>query len=118
MQAACAQYGHRPEQIEQQLAAMEGLLYSYVPHQSLSQRNMVLMNKMGVQVTSKPADRPGERSWRVLEPTVPPGPYAQHIIEGYLELTSPFFNNIKNDRFVDLPEPGENVEVQRDVQME
>jgi hypothetical protein len=115
---ACAQYGHRPEQVEQQLAAMEGPLYSYVPHQALAQRNMVLMNKMGVQVTSKPADRPGERSWRVLETTVPPGPYAQHIIEGYLELTSPFFNNIKNDRFVDLPEPGENVEVQRDVQME
>ncbi len=118
VQTACARYGHLPGQIEQQLVAIDGLLYSYMPHQSLAQRNMVVMNKMGVSVTSKPADRPGERSWRILEPTVAEGPYAQHIIEGYLELTSPLFNNIKNDRFIDHPEPGENVEIQRDVQME
>lgn len=118
VQAACAKYGHRPEQIERQLADMEGPLYSYAPHQSLAQRNMVVMNKMGVNITSKPADRPGQRSWRVLEPTVPAGPYAQQIIEGYLELTSPLFNNIKDDRFIDHPEPGENVEIQRDVQTE
>ncbi len=118
VQAACAQYGHRPEQIEQQLVDMDGPLYTYMPHQSLAQRNMVVMNKMGVNVTSKPADRPGHRSWRVLEPTVPTGPYAQQIIEGYLELTSPLFNNIKDDRFIDHPEPGENVEIQRDVQLE
>jgi len=118
VQAACAQYGHRPEQIEQQLVDMDGPLYTYMPHQSLAQRNMVVMNKMGVNITSKPADRPGHRSWRVLEPTVPTGPYAQQIIEGYLELTSPLFNNIKDDRFIDHPEPGENVEIQRDVQLE
>jgi len=118
VQAACAQYEHRPEQIEQQLVDMDGPLYAYMPHQSLAQRNMVVMNKMGVNVTSKPADRPGHRSWRVLEPTVPTGPYAQQIIEGYLELTSPLFNNIKDDRFIDHPEPGENVEIQRDVQLE
>ena len=118
VQAACTRYGHRPEQIEQQLADMDAPLYSYVPHQSLAQCNMVVMNKMGVNVTSKPADLPGQRSWRVLEPTVPSGPYAQHIIEGYIELTSPYFNNIMGDRFIDHPEPGENVEVQRNVQME
>jgi len=93
VQAACAQYGHRPEQIEQQLVDMDGPLYTYMPHQSLAQRNMVVMNKMGVNVTSKPADRPGHRSWHVLEPTVPAGPYAQQIIEGYLELTF-FFSTI------------------------
>jgi hypothetical protein len=118
VQAACAQYGHRPEQIEQQLVDMDGPLYTYMPHQSLAQHNMVLMNKMGVNVTSKPADRPGQRSWRVLEPTVPTGPYAQHIIEGYLELTSPLFNNIQDVRFIDHPEPGENVEIQLDVHLE
>ena len=118
VQAACAKYGHRPEQIEKQLADLDDPLYSYVPHQMLAQRNMVLMNKTGVNVTSKPADRPGQRSWRVLEPTVPTGPYAQQVIEGYLEMTSPLFNNIKDDRFIDYPEPGENVEIQRDVQLE
>lgn len=118
VQAACAQYGHRPEQIEQQLVDMDGPLYTYMPHQSLAQRNMVVMNKMGVNVTSKPADRPGHRSWHILEPTVPAGPYAQQIIEGYLELTSPLFNNIQDVRFIDHPEPGENVEIQRDVQLE
>lgn len=118
VQAACAHYGHRPEQIEQQLANIDAPLYSYVPHQSLARCNMVVMNKMGVNITSKPPDRPGERSWRVLEPTVPAGPYAQHVIEGYLELTSPLFNNIKDDRFIDHPERGENDEVQRNVQLE
>lgn len=117
VQAACAQYGHRPEQIEQQLVDMESPHYTYVPHQTLAQRNMIVMNKMGVNVTSKPADRPGERSWRVLEPTVPQGPYAQHVIEGYLELTAPLFNNVREVRFIDHPEPGENIEIQRNVEL-
>lgn len=117
VQEACSQYGHRPEMIEKQLAAMDGQLYTYAPHSMLAQRNMVVMNKIGVNVTSKPADQPGKRSWRVLEPTVPPGPYAQHVIEGYLELTSPQFNNIKQERFIDHPEAGENTEIQRNVEM-
>lgn len=41
---------------------------------------------------------------RVLEPTEPICPFAEHIIEGYQELVSPSHNNIKNDRFVDRPE--------------
>lgn len=117
-QAACAQYRHRPEEIEKQLADMDSPLYAYAPHSMLAQRNMVVMNKMGVNVTSKPADKPGRRSWRVLEPTVPAGPYAQHIIEGYLELTAPLFNNVREVRFIDHPEPGENIEIQRDVELD
>ena len=117
VQEACAQYGHQPEMIEKQLIDMNGPLYAYTPHQMLAQHNMVLMNRMGVHVTSKPADKPGSRSWRVLEPTVPEGPYAQHIIEGYLELTAPLFNNVREVRFIDHPEPGENIEIQRDVDL-
>ena len=117
VQEACAQYGHRPEQIEKQLIDLNAPLYTYAPHQMLAQRNMVVMNKMGVNVTSKPVDKPGRRSWRVLEPTVPQGPYAQHTIEGYLELTAPLFNNVREVRFIDHPEPGENVEIQRDVEL-
>ena len=111
VQVACAQYGHHPSQIERQLAEMESLLYSYVPHQMLAQRNMAVMNKLGVNVMTRPTDLPGERSWRVLEPTEPMGPFAEHVIEGYLELTSPLHNNIRANRFVDRPERSDVTEV-------
>ena len=107
VQVACDQYGHYPSQIKRQLAGMDTPLYSYVPHQMLAQLNMVVMNKMGVDVMARPSDKPGQRSWRVLEPTEPPGPYAEHIIEGYVELTAPQHNNITAVRFVDPPEPDE-----------
>ena len=83
VQIACAQYGHHPSQIKRQLSAMESPLYAYMPHQVLAQRNMLVMNKLGVNVMSKPADQPGHRSWRVLEPAEPLSPYAEHVIEGY-----------------------------------
>lgn len=102
--AACAQFGHRPEQIAQQLKQMEEPLYAYIPHQVLAQRNMVVMNKLGLHVEAQWADQPGHRSWRVQEPTVPAGPYAQQTIPGYQELTTPLHNNLKDDPFVDRPE--------------
>lgn len=104
VQLACAHYGHNPSQIERQLKEMDSPLYNYVPSRLLAQRNMEVMNKMGVRVMSKPSDQPGERSWRVLEPTVPPGPFAEYVVEGYVELTLPDHNNIMGLRFVDLPE--------------
>ena len=105
VQSACTQYGHSPTQIEQQLAEMEDPLYSYVPHQLLAQRNMLVMNKLGVNVMTLPTDRPGERSWKVSAPTEPMPSFAEHAIEGYLELVSPAHNNISRDRFVDRTEP-------------
>jgi hypothetical protein len=104
VRAACIHYHHRPEEIERQAAELQTDLYAYVPSQLLAQRNMEMMNKMGVQVMSKPSDQPGSRSWRVLEPTVPPGPFAEQVINGYIELTTPLFNNPKAQRFVDRPE--------------
>lgn len=104
VQIACRQYGHQPDQIEKQLAELETPLYSYLPHQALAQRNMAVMNKLGVNVITMPSDQPGQRSWRVLEPTEPMHPYAEHLIEGYLELTLPAHNNIMGLRFIDLPE--------------
>jgi hypothetical protein len=104
VQVACAQYGHHPSQLEKQLAEMETPLYAYVPHQALAQRNMAVMNKMGMKVMNLPTDQPGERSWRVLEPTEPPGPFAEHVLEGYVALTLPDHNNLRRLRFVDLPE--------------
>lgn len=117
VQVACDQYGHHPNQIKRQLAEMDTPLYSYVPHQVLAQCNMVVMNKMGVGVMTRPSDSPGQRSWRVVESTEPLAPYAEHVIAGYVELTSPLHNNITSVHFVDPPEPGEAIEVQRDVEM-
>jgi hypothetical protein len=107
VRAACERYGHLPEQIEQQLEEMDAPLFSYLPSQGLAQRNMMVMNALGINVTLRPSDLPGQRSWRVLPPTEPLSPYAEHVVEGYQELISPFHNNIKGDRFVDRPEQSE-----------
>lgn len=107
VRAACEQYGHRPEQVELQLAELETPLYAYVASQSLARRNMEEMNKMGVSVMSRPSDQPGERTDRVLEPDTLPRPFAEQVIEGYVELTAPRHNNIRGVRFVDFPERSE-----------
>jgi hypothetical protein len=109
VRAACAQYGHRPDQIEQQLAEIEGPLHFYVPHPLLAQRNMVVMNRLGINVLTMPIDLPGERSWKVVAPTEAPRPFAEHVIAGSMELVSPSHNNLKRHRFVDRPEQGEGV---------
>jgi hypothetical protein len=107
VQVACAHYGHHPGQLEQQLAEMEGPLYSYAPHQLLAQRNMLVMNTLGVKVMTLPTDLPGERSWKVAAPMEPLRPFAEHVIAGYLELTSPSHNNLMAHRFIDHPERGD-----------
>ncbi|HLZ58650.1 MAG TPA: hypothetical protein VKR06_17055 [Ktedonosporobacter sp.] len=104
VQAACELYGHLPHQIEQQLQELDSPLYAYVLHQALAQRNMEVMNKLGVSVTFRPADLPGRRSWRVVAPIEPLSPYAEHVVLGYQELLSPLHNNIMANRFVDRPE--------------
>jgi hypothetical protein len=90
--AAAAQYGHSPEQIERQLAEMDTPLYAPLAHPALAQRNMLVMNALGVRITDNPADRPGHRTERVARPTVPDGPYAQHLISGEVELTPPAYS--------------------------
>ncbi|MDQ2905993.1 MAG: hypothetical protein ABI456_00745 [Ktedonobacteraceae bacterium] len=104
VQSACIQTGHTPSQIEQQLAEVEDPLYAYAPHQLLAQRNMQVMNTLGMNVMMLPADLPGERSWKVSTPTEPMPPFAESVIRGYLELTSPTHNNLKHHRFVDHPD--------------
>ena len=111
VQDACVQYGHTPEQIIQQSQEMDSPLYAYVPHQSLAQQNMLVMNTMGVEGLVLPDDAPGHRSWRVVQPTEPNSPLAEHVVEGYQELVTPTHNNLKSDRFVDRPEPDESGEV-------
>lgn len=113
IQAACRQYGHQPEQIMRQIEEMNGPLYSYVPHQSLAQRNMLVMNALGVRVMDKPVDLPGYRTWRVVPPEESPHPFAEQVIEGYKgyqELVAPNHNNKKDVPFVDRPERNVNGE--------
>lgn len=100
---ACAIYGHSVNQIEQQLAEMDSPLYSYIPNRLLAQRNMLVMNKLGVNVMTLPTDRPGERTSKVAVSTEPFPSFAMHTIEGYLELVSPSHNNVMRERFVDRP---------------
>ena len=101
--AACEHYQHLPEQIEQQLAHFDTDLYAYVSSQALARRNIEEMNKMGMQLMSRPLDRPGERSERVLEPTIALPPFAEQVIRGYIEMSSSRHNNIIGHRFVDAP---------------
>jgi len=107
---ACRQYGHESEQIERQMDEMNAPLYSYVPHQSLAQRNMLIMNALSVRVEAGPSDLPGHRTARVLPPKESPRPFAEEVIKGYQELTAPFHNNVKDVPFVDRPEENVNGE--------
>jgi hypothetical protein len=104
VRVACERYNHRPEQIKLQLEEMNSALYSYIPNQVLAQRNMLVMNKLGVNLTTHPSDRPGNRSWRVVAPIEPLSPYAEQVVEGYLELVAPTHYNITGKQFVDRPE--------------
>lgn len=113
VRVACMQYGHQPAQIEAQLAELESPLYSYVPHQLLAQQNMLIMNKLGIDVMSRPSDQPAQHSWRALAPSkpLPLGPYAEQVIEGYQELSLPGHNTLREQRFVDRPERSEDMQV-------
>ncbi len=97
---ACARYGHQPEQIRQQLAELETARYALVPHPALVRRNIRVMDWLGIQITSNVSDQPGQRSWRVAEPTMPEGPYAQQVIRPYVALNAPWHNNPIGRRFV------------------
>lgn len=85
---ACERFGHAPEQLEKQLSELKTPLYAYRPHQLLAQRNMIVMNRLDVDVLGHPADEPGARSERVLPPNLPLAPFAQHVIPGYFPFSS------------------------------
>ena len=101
---ASEQYGHTPAQIEAQLAEMTAPLYAYRPHAALAQRNMTIMNRLGVDVSSLSAEPSCVRSWYPTSPDEPQAPYAEQVIDGYLQMLSPLFNNVRGVRFVDRPE--------------
>ncbi len=105
VRVACAQYGHQSDQIEEQLAALDAPLMMYVRHPLLAQRNMLVMDRLGVRLTGDSADQPGQRSWRVAESTLPAKPYAEQVIRGYVDMTSSRHNNFSDYRFIHQPAP-------------
>jgi hypothetical protein len=79
---ACAHLGHTPDRISEQLVEMESPLYSYAPNPLLARRNMLVMNALGISVTSASADLPGHRTPRVELPKLPKPPYAEQTVLG------------------------------------
>lgn len=100
---ACAQYGHQPDQIAAQLAALDTPLYSYVAHPLLARRNMLVMDRLGVSLSSAAVDQPERRSWLMAEPTLPARPFAEQVISGYVDMTSTRHNNFGDYRFFYQP---------------
>lgn len=80
--AACARWGHTPEDISRQLAELRSDLYSYAPSAALARRNMLLMNYLGPHLMDAVGDHPGERTDRVRPPALPAPPYAEETISG------------------------------------
>jgi hypothetical protein len=103
VKGACTQYGHQPDQIQQQIALMDMPLYHYLPHQALAQRNMLVTNQLGTSVTVQPAEPPDRRSSKadMLKAVTPP--YAEEVINDYQDMTSVMFNNLLGKRFLDRP---------------
>src|SRR5262249_39844452 len=94
VRSACIQYGHTPEQLREQLAALDTPLYAHIRHAELARRNMLVMNAMGVCVANNAADRPGQRTERVRIPVAPTSPpFAEVEIPGAMTLSSMANNN-------------------------
>ena len=96
---ACERYGHRPAQITQQLQELESPLFAFAPHQVLAQRNMLVMNKLGVSILSQSQDQPDQRSPHVSNLTALLPPFAEHIVQPYLDMTSSNHNNMDRGAF-------------------
>lgn len=86
---AATAFGYTPEVIASELDKLGSPLFRQVRHPVLARRNMLVMNRLGEQLTSAPWNRPGHRTDRVQAPTMPRGPYAQETIRGERELTPP-----------------------------
>ncbi len=101
---ASEHYGHGPAQIEEQLAEMATPLYTYRPHALLAQRNMVTMNRLGVDVSALTTEPSCVRSWYPTPSEEAQAPFAEQVISGYLPMLAPAFNNVRGVRFVDRVE--------------
>lgn len=92
VRGACAEYGHTPDELRKESEWLATPLYSYLPHAELARSNMLVMNSLGVEVTSQLADRPGDRTARVLPATPPLPAYAEEPIPHEMEFTPPSYS--------------------------
>ncbi len=95
----CERYGHHPRQIALQLQEMDSPLFAFVPHRVLAQRNMLVMNKLGVGILSQLEDQPGLRSQPMSSSAALLPPVALQVVQPYLDMTSPHHNNINRGTF-------------------
>lgn len=102
---ACELYEHTPAQLQEQLATLTALVYTYRPHALLAQKNMTLMNRLEVDALVSSAEEPRAQAWLLKSAERPRAPFAEQVIPGYLEMLAPLFNNVRGVRFVDRSEP-------------
>jgi hypothetical protein len=95
---ACTEHYATPARLAQRRAALDDPLYAYLRHPALAQRNMQLMDRVGV------ATVPGAHHPPLAAPETVARPYAEHVISGYVSLTSPRHNNPAGVRLTDAPE--------------
>ena len=101
---ACELYGHTPAQIERQLAEMETPLYEYRPHPLLAQRNMMIMNRLDVDVLAQTTTLANAHPWQLNPPDALQAPFAEQVISGYFQMLAPMHNNVRGVRFADRTE--------------
>lgn len=103
LRAAGERYGHTPAQIAEQLAQLDAPRYAYLRHPALAQRNMLVMIGLGIGEVAmvESAEQPASTVWRPAEPTMAEGPFAEQTIAGYVPLRAPWYNNVRDVRWVD-----------------
>lgn len=102
VEAASAHYGHTPGLIEEQMRLLQTPLYALVRHPALAQRNMVLMNWLGINeiAAAESTEQPKSHIWRMAEPSTLQGPSAEQTIEGYVLLGASRHQNVRAVRWV------------------
>jgi hypothetical protein len=98
VRAACATHDATPARLAQRRAALDDPLYASLRHPALAQRNMQLMDRVGVATVADAPHTPD------MGPESVARPYAEHVISGYVALTSPRHNNPAGLRLTDGPE--------------
>lgn len=91
---ACARRGHAPERIREQQEVLDTPLYSYRKHPALARRNMLAMNRAGVDGADSPPDRPGGRTARVSPAGRPLPAYADVPLAHQIAFTPPPYSTL------------------------
>lgn len=95
VRAACEHSGYTLAHITEYLRALETPLYAPLRHPALSQRNMLLMDRVGVHTLTAEEGTapPHEHSMPAAALASVTQPYTVRVIPGYMTLTAPEHNN-------------------------